>query len=199
MNLSSDLLLFFLLASLALIALDLARYPIAPRPQDYAVWVAAFSVLAHPVAMLVAERFALTGDLTPFLAFDLIAAAAIAAAAAGRIPGGRVFFPLVILVALTLGVGVQQLPTRGAGVTGPLMAALLLCAAFAGAAAECSRHARLHVVSQRVVIMLALLCGVGALLQLMMVLVAVGLPPNTPEVADAATATTTAIRSWAIP
>ena len=76
MNLSSDLLLFFLLASLALIALDVARYPIAPRPQDYAVWVAAFSVLAHPVAMLVAERFALTGDLTPFLAFDLIAAAA---------------------------------------------------------------------------------------------------------------------------
>jgi hypothetical protein len=172
MNLSSDLLLFFLLASLALIALDVTRYPIAPRPQDYAVWVAVFSTLAHPVAMVVAERFALAGDLTPFLAFDLIAAAAIAVAAAGRVPNGKIFFPLVFLVALTLGIGVQQLPTRGLGVTGPLMAALLLCAAFAGAAAECSRHARLHMMSQRVVIMLALLCGVGALLQLMMVLVA---------------------------
>ena len=196
MNLSSDLLLFFLLAGVALIALDIARYPIAPRPQDYAVWVAAFSVLVHPLAMLVAERYALAGDLTPFLAFDLIAASAIAAAAAGRLPGGRAFVPLVFLVALTLAIGVQQLPTRGLGVTGPLMAALLLCATFAGAAAECSRHARLHVMSQRAVIVLALLCGVGALLQLMMVLVAVGLPPNTPEVPDARTLTTTAISLW---
>jgi PAS domain-containing protein len=196
MNLSSDLLLFFLLASLALIALDVARYPIAPRPQDHAAWVAAFSLLIHPIAALVAERFALTGDLTPFLAFDVIAAAAIAAAAAGRVPGGRIYFPLVLLVAVTLGIGVQQLPTRGAGVTGPLMAALLLCTAFAGAAAECSRHARLHRMSQRIVVILALLCGIGALLQLMLVLVAVDLPSTTPEVADARTLTATAISVW---
>ncbi|MFM8463190.1 MAG: hypothetical protein ACKOA0_03680, partial [Burkholderiaceae bacterium] len=83
MNLSSDLVLFFLLSSAALIALDIARYPIAPRPTDYPVWIATCGVLVHPVAMLIAERFALAGDLTPFLAFDLTAAAAIAAAVAG--------------------------------------------------------------------------------------------------------------------
>jgi PAS domain-containing protein len=196
MNLSSDLLLFFLLSSAALIALDIARYPIAPRPPDYPVWVAAIALLVQPVAMLVANRFALAGDLTPFLAFDLIAAAAIAATVAGRQPGGAGFTLLVLLVALALGIGVQQLPTRGAGVTGPLMAALLLCITFAGAAAECSRHLRLHPISRRVMTVLAVLCGAGALLQLLMVLVAVGLPPNTPGVADASTLISTVASLW---
>ncbi|MFM7759376.1 MAG: hypothetical protein ACKO6R_00705 [Burkholderiaceae bacterium] len=196
MNLSSDLLLFFLLSSAALIALDIARYPIAPRPTDYPVWIAACGVLVHPVAVLIAERFALAGDLTPFLAFDLIAAAAIAAAVAGRSPAGRVYVPLVLLLALALGIGVQHLPSRGAGVTGPMMASLLLCISFAGAAAECSRHARLNPISRRVVILLALLCSVIAMLQLLMVLIVLGLPPSATEAADAKTLTQIASGLW---
>ena len=88
MNLSSDLLLFFRLASLALIAFAVARYPLAPRPQDYAVWAAAISVLAHPVALAVAQPLALDWALTRFLAFHFIPWVGIAAAAAGAAPLG---------------------------------------------------------------------------------------------------------------
>jgi len=196
MNLSSDLLFFFLLSSVALLALDVARYPIAPRPRDYAIWVAALAMLAHPLALLLSEQFSVAADLTPLLAFDLIAASAIASAAAGRAPGGKWFLPLLVLVVISLGVGVQLLPTRGAGVTGSLMATLLLCVAMAGATAECMRHARTHPHSQRIVILLALLCGAGALLQILMLLLALGLPPNTDELADARALSHAAASGW---
>ena len=196
MNLSSDLLLFFLLSSVALLALDVARYPIAPRPRDYAIWVAALAMLAHPLALLLSEQFSVAADLTPLLAFDLIAASAIASAAAGRAPGGKWFLPLLVLVVISLGVGVQLLPTRGAGVTGSLMATLLLCVAMAGATAECMRNARVHPHSQRIVILLALLCGAGALLQILMLLLALGLPPNTDELADARALSHAAASGW---
>jgi PAS domain-containing protein len=196
MNLSSDLLLFFLLSSVALLALDVARYPVAPRPRDFAVWVAALAMLVHPLALLLAEHFSVAVDLTPALAFDLIAASAIASAVAGRAPGGKWFLPLLILSVVSLVAGVQLLPTRGTGVTGSLMATLLLCVTMAGAAAECTRHARVHPHSQRVVMLLALLCGTGALLQILMLLLALGLQPDTNELGDARTISNAVGSGW---
>jgi len=169
--------LFFLLASAALLAMDLLR----SRQQhtelnDHLAGLAALAALLHPLAWWIADTLALPGDLTPFFAFDLIAACAIVAAAANQAPFGknwRPFAALVTLAASVFAVGAQLLPIHGAGVTAPLMASVLLCTVFIGCAAECSRHARLNRVAQRSVWTLALLSGAAAVLQLLVALVSI--------------------------
>ena len=169
--------LFFLLASAALLAMDLLR----SRQQhtelnDHLAGLAALAALPHPLAWWIADTLALPGDLTPFFAFDLIAACAIVAAVANHAPFGknwRPFAGLVTLAASVFAVGAQLLPIHGAGVTAPLMASVLLCTVFIGCAAECSRHARLNRVAQRSVWTLALLSGAAAVLQLLVALVSI--------------------------
>lgn len=169
--------LFFLLASVALLAPDLLRRRVSsPGLSDHYAGLAALAALLHPLAWWIADIFALQGELTPFLAFDLIAACAIAAAVANQTPVGKSYIPIAVLSVLAasaLAIGVQQLPGHGTGVTAPLMAAVLLCTTFIGTAAECSRHARLEQIAQRPVSMLALLSGLAALLQLLVVLISV--------------------------
>ena len=169
--------LFFLLASAALLALALLRHHTRQAVLDdrYA-GLAALAVLIHPLAWWFADTLALPGDLTPFFAFDLIAACAIAAAAANQSPFGKHWVPLAALATLAgsiLAVGTQLLPLRGAGVTAPLMASVLLCTIFIGCAAECTRHARLNQMAQRPIWTLALLSGCAAILQLLAGLVSV--------------------------
>ncbi len=171
MSFDAGAILLFLLASIGLAALDLARKPAGDGSATLRFgWIAVLAGLCHPLAWWVADASQLRGDLTPFLAFDLVAAAAIAAAVANRAPGGRAFMPLLAAAAIALAIGVQTLPARGAGISGPLMAAVLLCAAFIGAAAECARHARLDRAVRRPATQLALLCAAGAIVQLVVAL-----------------------------
>jgi PAS domain-containing protein len=169
--------LFFLLASVALLASDLLRRRVSPPGlNDHSVKLAALAALLHPLAWWIADIFALKGDLTPFLAFDLIAACAIAAAVANQTSAVKSYIHvavLSVLAASALAIGVQQVPGHGTGVTAPLMAAVLLCTIYIGTAAECGRHARLAQIAQRPVSMLALLSGIAAMLQLLVVLIAV--------------------------
>lgn len=169
--------LFFLLASAALLALDLLRHRTRPAgPNDRFAWLAALAALVHPAAWWIADTLALPGELTPFFAFDLIAAYTIAAAAAHHPPFGKNWRPLAALASLAaaaLAIGTQQLPLHGTGVTAPLLASALLCTVFIGCAAECSRHARLNPVTQRTVWTLVLLSGFAALLQLLVALVSI--------------------------
>ena len=82
--------LFFLLASAALLAMDLLRHRKRQAGlSDYFAGLAALAALLHPLAWWIADTLALPGDLTPFFAFDLIAACAIAAAAANQAPFGK--------------------------------------------------------------------------------------------------------------
>ncbi len=167
MSFDSASILFFLLAGVALAALDLSRERSARSSlSERYGWLAMLAALAHPLAWWVADAFALPGELTPFLAFDLMAASAIGAAAANRSPGGKAFLPLVLAAAAALSLGVQQLPQQGAGVSGALMASILLCAVLVGTAAECARHARLDPAVRGPVSLLALLAGAAAVLQL---------------------------------
>ena len=172
--------LFFLLASAALLALDLLRHRRRPAGlNDRFAWLAALAALVHPGAWWIADTLALPGELTPFFAFDLIAACAIAGAAANHPPFGKNWRPLAALATLAaaaLAIGTQQLPLHGTGVTAPLMASALLCTVFIGCAAECSRHARLNLAAQRPVWTLAVLSGFAAVLQLLVALVSI-----TPE------------------
>lgn len=174
--------LFFLLASGALLTLELLRHR-APQPRsgDRYAELAALAMLLHPLAWWIADSLALQIDLTPLFAFDLIAACAIAAAAAVEVPTGKRLVPTVILVALVasaLAIGALQLPLQGAGITAPLMSAVLLCTIFIGTAAECSRNARLHVIAQGPVSLLALLSGLAAALQLLAGLLSVTTQAN---------------------
>lgn len=169
--------LFFLLASAALLALDLLGQRTKPAGlNERFAGLAALAAMLHPFAWWIADTLALPGDLTPFFAFDLIAACAIAGAAANHPPFGknwRPLFALATLAASALAIGTQLLPLRGTGVTAPLMASALLCTIFIGCAAECSRHARLNKVAQRPVWTLALLSGLAAVLQLLVTLISI--------------------------
>jgi PAS domain-containing protein len=169
--------LFFLLASAALLAMDLLRHRKRQAGlNDRFAGLAAFAALLHPLAWWTADTLALPGDLTPFFAFDLIAACAIAAAAANQAPFGKHWGPFAALATLAtsaLAVGTQLLPMHGTGVTAPLMASVLLCTVFIGCATECSRHARLNQLAQRPVWTLALLSGAAAVLQLLVALVSI--------------------------
>ncbi len=171
MSFHASAIIVFLLASAGLSALDLAREPAdeASLSVRYG-WLAVLAGLCQPIAWWVADAWHLPGDLTPFSAFDLVAAAAIAAAVANRTPGGKAFLPLVVAAALALALGVQWLPASHTGIAGPLMAAVLLCTVFIGAAAECARHARLDPAVRRPALQLALMCAVAALIQLMVAL-----------------------------
>ncbi len=171
--------LFFVLASLALVVMVLPRGGTASASEGFG-WLAIAAGLGHPLALLVADGYRIEGDLTPFLACDLIAVAALAGAAANRSPGGRAFIPLVLLAAAALAAGVQALPSRGTGIGGMLMASVLLCVVLIAAAAEGVRHARLFRESTRPLRSLALLCGMAALLWLLVILLLAGSPsPST--------------------
>ncbi len=171
MSFDAGAILLFLLASSGLAALELARKPAGDGSATLRFgWIAVLAGLGHPLAWWVDHASTLHGDLTPFLAFDLVAAAAIAAAVANRAPGGKTFLPLLAAAAIALAIGVQTLPVRGAGISGPLMAAVLLCAVFIGAAAECARHGRLDRAVRRPATQLALLCAAAAVVQLVVTL-----------------------------
>ncbi len=167
--------LFFVLASLALAMLALPRGGTLSVSESFG-WTAIAAGLGHPLALLVADGYRIDGDLTPFLAFDLVAVAALAGAAANRLPGGRAFAVLSMLAAAALAAGVQALPARGPGISGLLLASVMLCVALIGATAECVRHARLFRESTRPLRLLALLCGTAALLWLLVVLLLAGSP-----------------------
>ena len=171
MNFPAGAVILFLLASAGLAALDLGRKPVGETSDTVRYgWLAMLAGLVHPLAGWVADTWRVPGDLTPFLAFDLLAAGAIAAAAANRAPGGKAFLPLLLAAALTLALGVQWLSWHPAGIGPSLMAALLLCTVFIGAAAECARHARLDCAVRRPASQLALLCIAAAGVQLLMIL-----------------------------
>ncbi len=161
--------LFFLLASLALVAVHFPRSGAAGPAEGFG-WAAISLGLVHPLAAWTVSIFGLDGDLTPFFAFDLLAFAALSAAVTGRAPGGKVFFALAPLAAATLTLGVQQMPQHGPGVTGPLLAFVLLSVILVAAGADAARHAKLFREATRTLNTLALLCGAGALLLLVAVL-----------------------------
>jgi PAS domain-containing protein len=171
MSFAAGAVIVFLLANVGLLALELGRKPLgeASDTQRYG-WLALLAGVAHPLAWWIAEISHLTGDLTPFLAFDLLAAGAIAAAAANRAPGGKAFLPLLLAAVLALALGVQWLSWHPAGISASLMAAVLLCTVLIGAAAECARHARLDRAARRPVSQLALLCIAAAGVQLLVAL-----------------------------
>lgn len=175
MSFDNASILLFLLAGTALLAPDLLRHRIgASGLNDHSARLAALAMLLHPLAWWVADTFALEGDLTPFLAFDLIVACAIAAAAANQASAGKHLLLVAVLstlAALGLAIGVQQLPQKGNGMTATLMASVLLCAIFIGTAAECYRQARLHQRARHWVSMLALLSAAAAVLQLLVAMV----------------------------
>ncbi len=177
--------LFFVLAVLALTALELVRDR-ADRGSagERFGWLAVLAMLAHPLAWWLADTNSLRGDLTPFLALDLVAAGAIGACVANGAPGGKAFAPLLLVSALALSLGVQQLPGTSAassdpGITGALLASVMLCAVFVGAAAECARHARLDRATRRPSFLLALLCGAAAVLQLIAALLVATMQEGT--------------------
>ncbi len=171
MSFTAGAIIVFLLASAGLAALDLGRKPAgeASLTQRFG-WLAVLAGLCHPLAWWVADAWGLPGDLTPFLAFDLVAAGAIAAATANRSPGGKAFLPLLLTAALALALGVQWQAAHRTGITDSLMAAVLLCTVFIGAAAECARQARLDQAVRRPAAQLALLCGAAAVVQLLVAL-----------------------------
>ena len=187
MSFNAGAILVFLLASAGLAALDLARKPAGESSLTIRYgWLAVLAGLCHPLAWWIADAWHLPGDLTPFLAFDLIAAGAIAAATANRTPGGKAFLPLLLAAALALALGVQWMPMRRFGIVEPPIAAVLLCTVFIGAAAECARHARLDRAVRRPASQLALLCGTAAVVQLLVSLVhASGQPQVEPLLAGA--------------
>ena len=163
--------LFFLLASGALLALELLRHRTRPSQsgEPYAE-LAALAMLLHPFAWWIADSLAFQIDLTPLFASDLIAACAIAISTTGELSVRKRVMQTALLGALAasaLAIGALQLPLQGAGITAPLMTSVLLCAIFIGTAAECSRNARLHSIAQGPVSMLALLFGLAAALQLL--------------------------------
>ncbi len=171
MSFTAGAIIVFLLASAGLAALDLARTPAGETSLTLRYgWLAVLAGLCHPLAWWVADAWRLPGDLTPFLAFDLVAAGAIAAATANRSPGGKAFLPLLLAAALALALGVQWQPARRTGIAESLMAAVLLCTVFIGAAAECARQARLDQAVRRPAAQLALLCGAAAVVQLLVAL-----------------------------
>jgi PAS domain-containing protein len=174
--------LFFLLASGVLMALAMLRHRAQQsEPGDRYVTLATLAMLLHPFTWWIADSLAPQSDLTPFFAFDLIAAWAIAAAAAGEVTmSKRVVSTAVLgaLAALALAIGALQLPLQGAGITAPMMSSVLLCTIFIGAAAECNRNARLHTIAQGSVSLLALLCGLAAALQLLAGLLSVTAQAN---------------------
>ena len=163
--------LFFLLASGALLALELLRHRARPwESGDRHAGLAALAMLMHPLAWWIADSLALKADLTAFFAFDLIAACAIATAIAVDVPVGKRVTTIAILgtlAAVALATGALQLPLQGIGITAPLMASVVLCTIFIGTAAECARNARLHSIAQGPVSLLALLSGLAAALQLL--------------------------------
>ncbi len=171
--------LFFLLASLALVAVHFPRGGSVGAAEHFG-WAAIAAGLAHPLAAWSAAAFGLEGDVTPFFAFDLLAFAALSGAVTGRAPGGKVFFAIALLAAGTLAIGVQQIPQNGPGITGPLLAFVLLSVTLFAAAADAARHAKLFRDATRPLNTLALLCGGGALLLLVAVLLlasAIASPP----------------------
>ncbi len=171
MSFNAGAILVFLLASAGLAALDLARKPAGESTLTVRYgWLAVLAGLCHPLAWWIVDAWHLPGDLTPFLAFDLIAAGAIAAATANRTPGGKAFLPLLLAAALSLALGVQWMPVRRLGIVEPPIAAVLLCTAFIGAAAECARHARLDRAVRRPASQLALFCAAAAVVQLLVAL-----------------------------
>lgn len=171
MSFNAGAIMLFLLGSAGLVALDLGRKPVGEASLTVRYgWLAVLAGLCHPLAWWVADAWRLPGDLTPFLAFDLVAAGAVAAAAANRTPGGKAFMPLLIAAALSLALGVQWLALQRTGISEPLMAAVLLCTVFIGAAAECARHARLDRAVRRAASQMALLCGAAAVVQLLVAL-----------------------------
>lgn len=171
MSFDSAAILFFLLAGVALAALELPRdRSVRSSTSERYGWLALVAALAHPLAWWVADAYALQGELTPFLAFDIVAASAMGAAAANRAPGGRAFLPLMLAAACALALGVQQMPWHGMGVSSGLMASVLLCTVLVGTAAECTRQARLDPAVRRPVSLLALLSGTAAILQLVVAL-----------------------------
>lgn len=173
MSVASAHALFFVLASIALALLALPR-DVRPGASEGFGWLAMAAGLGHPLAILVADGYGLAGDLTPFLACDLVAVAALAGAAARRAPGGRAFAPLLLAAAAALSLGVQALPTRGPGISGALLASVLLCVVLIAASAECARHARLFRESARPLGVLALACAAAALLWLVTTLLLAG-------------------------
>ncbi len=172
MSFDNGAIIVFLLVSAGLVVLDLARRPqaFASASERYG-WLAILAGLGHPLACWLADACRVAGDLTPFLAFDLVAAGGIAAASALRTPGGKPFVPLVLLASAALSTVVQLVPARSAGINAPLAAAVLLGTAFIGAAAECARHARLERVVRRPATQLALLCSAAAIVQIAVALV----------------------------
>ena len=171
MTFTAGVILVFLLASAGLVALDLGRKsPAEATPTIRFGWLAVIAGLCQPLAWWVADVWRLPGDLTPFFAFDLLAAGAMAAATANRLPGGKAFVALLIAASLSLSLGVQWLSWHSAVIAGPLMAAALLCTVFIGAAAECARHARLDRAVRRPASQLAMLCVAAAVVQLSLAL-----------------------------
>lgn len=173
MSFAADHALFFLLASIALVALALPRDG-TPGAAERFGWLAILASLGHPLATVLADAYRIDGDLTPFLACDLVAIAALAAAAANRAPGGKLFYAATALAAVALPIAAQQLPLHGPGVSSPLLAAVLLCVMMVAAAAECARHAKLFRESSRSLHALALLCGASAVLLLVSLLLLAG-------------------------
>lgn len=183
MSFDTGALLVFLLASSGLMALDLARKPATGEGATILygrlAWLAS---LAHPLAAQIAESWHLQGDLTPFLAFDLITAAFVAAAGANRMPGGRAFLLLVLASSSAMTLGIQLMPGRSSGLGGPLMASALLCTAFIGATVECARAARLDRAVRRPATQLALLSATAAMVQLVVALSQASGTANLPHI-----------------
>lgn len=165
--------LFFVLASLALALLALPRGG-RPGASEGFGWLAMAAGLGHPLAALVADGYGLAGDLTPFLACDLVAVALLAGAAADRAPGRRAFAPLLLAAAVALAAGAQALPATGPGITGALLASVLMGVVLIAASAECARHALVFRESTRPLAALALACAAAALLWLVSALLLAG-------------------------
>lgn len=177
MNFNNASVSFFLLACGALLLPELLRLRgRQPGPNDLYAGLAALALLLHPLAWWIAHRFALQGDLTPFFAFDLIAACAIAATAESRAPVGKMLGTFAVAVTVTasvLAVGVQLLPVSETGITSQFMVSVVLCTIFIGAAVECSRHARLFRLAQRPLSTLAVFAALAAVLQLLVALISI--------------------------
>lgn len=173
-----DALLFYVIASLGLAVLAFGRERGSPvsMSERYG-WLSLLFGLLHPASAWIADHLAIHGDLTPFLAFDLITACALAGAAANRSPGGKAFLPLITVGAVALSIAVQQVPVNGIGITGSMLTAVVLSAVFIGAAAECARYARLECLPARPLFVLALLSSLAAVLQLTVLLLHTT-PPN---------------------
>lgn len=182
--------MLFLLASLGLVAVYFPRGGHAGVPERYG-WFAIAAGFVHPMASWIAGTYAIRGDLTPFFAFDMLAFAALSGAVSGQAPGGKAFIPSALLAAGTFALSAQLIPQTGTGLTGPLLAFVLMSVLLVAAAADAARQARLFGESGRTLNMMALLCGAGALL----LLVAILLQASTlaPQHANAAMLETTGL------